>query len=227
VKFYSQVYSAVSGSIGGITYAHNQGGMYARGRAIPTNPNTVQQQALRNAVGQLTTAWSQTLTQANRDAWATFAANVPILDVLGVPRTIPALSWYVKANSLRLQSGLSRIDAGPVVFELATLSLPVITLTPAAGTASMAFTNTDAWANEVGGALLVYASRAQQNTINFFNGPYQYAGRVNGAGTPPTSPATITLPFVTGPAGSKQFFRVVAVRADGRPSSPFRIFDIA
>jgi hypothetical protein len=50
---------------------------------------------------------------------------------------------------------------------------------------------------------------------------------VNGAATPPTSPATITLPFVTGPALSKLFMKVVAVRADGRPSSPFRIFDAA
>lgn len=227
MKFSSLVYAAVSGSIGGITYAHNQGGMYSRARAIPTNPNTVQQQALRNAVGQLTTAWSQTLDDAQRAAWATFAANVPLLDALGQSRTISALAWYVKANSLRLQSGLSRIDDGPVVYELATLTLPVVALTASGTTASLTFTNTDDWANEVGGALLVYASRAQSGTINFFNGPYRYAGRVNGAASPPTSPATITLPFVTGPAGSKQFFRIVAVRADGRPSSPFRIYDTA
>lgn len=227
MKFYSQVYSSVSGSVGGLTYAHNQGGMYARGRAIPTNPNSVQQQALRNAMGILTTAWNQTLTVAQRLAWSVFATNVPLLDRLGQSRTISALAWYIKANSIRLQSGLTRIDAAPVVFELATLTLPVLTLTPASGSASLAFTNTDAWAGEVGGALLVYASRPQNPSINYFNGPYRYAGRVNGAVSPPTTPATITLPFVTGPAGSQLFMKVVAVRADGRPSSPFRIFDVA
>jgi len=227
VKFSSQVYSAVSGSIGGITYAHNQGGMYARARAVPTDPNTVQQQALRNAMGQLSTAWFATLTQAQRDAWAVFATNVPLIDSLGQSRTIPPLSWYQKANSIRLQSGLGRIDAGPVIYELATLTLPVVTLTPAGSTASMAFTNTDLWANEVGGALLVYASRPQNVTINFFKGPYRFAGRINGAASPPTSPQVITLPFVSGPAGSKQFFKVIAVRADGRPSATFRIFDVA
>lgn len=227
MKFYSQVYSSVSGSVGGLTYAHNQGGMYARARAIPTNPNSTQQQSLRNAMGNLTTAWNQTLTSAQRLAWSVFATNVPLLDKLGQSRTISALAWYVKANSIRLQSGLSRIDTAPVVWELGTLTLPVLTLTPSAATASLAFNNSDAWANEVGGAMLVYASRPQNPSINFFNGPYRYAGRINGAATPPTSPATITLPFVTGPAGTQLFMKVVAVRADGRPSSPFRLFDVA
>lgn len=227
MKFKSQVYASVSGSVGGLTYSHNQGGMYCRARAVPTNPNTSFQQTLRNAMGQLTTRWGQTLTQTQRDAWAVFATNVPVVDSLGESRTIPPLSWYLKANSLRVQSGLSVIDAAPTIFELATLTIPVLTATAAAATASLAYTNTDAWANEVGGALLVYASRPQNAGIQFFNGPYRYAGRVNGAATPPTSPATITLPFVTGPALSKLFMKVVAVRADGRPSSPFRIFDAA
>lgn len=227
MKFTSLVYAATSGSVGGLTYSRNKGGMYTRARAVPTNPNTAFQQVLRNAMGQLTTRWGQTLTQAQRDAWAVFAENVPIVDSLGYSHTIPPMSWYIKANSLRVQSGLSVIDAAPTVFELGTLTIPVLTATAASVTASLAFTNTDAWANEVGGALLVYVSRPQNAAIQFFNGPYRYAGRVNGAGTPPTSPATITLPFTTGPAGSKLFAKVVAVRADGRPSSPFRIFDAA
>lgn len=227
MKFKSQVYASVSGSVGGLTYSHNSGGMYCRARAIPTNPNSAFQQVLTNSMGQLTTRWGQTLTQAQRDAWAVFATNVPVVDTLGESRTIPPLAWYIKANSLRVQAGLSVIDAAPTVFELATLTIPVLTATAASATGSLAYTNTDAWAGEVGGALLVYASRPQNAGIQFFKGPYRYAGRVNGAATPPTSPATITLPFTTGPANSKIFMKVVAVRADGRPSSPFRIFDAA
>jgi hypothetical protein len=97
VKFKSQVYASVSGSVGGLTYSHNQGGMYCRARAVPTNPNTSFQQTLRNAMGQLTTRWGQTLTQTQRDAWAVFATNVPVVDSLGESRTIPPLSWYLKA----------------------------------------------------------------------------------------------------------------------------------
>lgn len=223
MKFSSQIYTAVSGSIGGVTYAHNQGGMYARGRAVPTNPNTAQQQVMRNAMGALTTAWLSVLTALQRTGWSTFAANVPLTDALGQARTIPPLSWYIKVNSLRLQTALTRIDAPPTVFELATMTLPVPTIVAAGTTVSVAFTNTDAWAGEVGGALLVYASRPQNATKNFFAGPYRFAGKISGAVSPPTSPAVITLPFSIGPTGSRMMFKFVAVRADGRPSAVFRV----
>jgi len=222
MKFNSQVYSAVSGSIGGITYAHNQGGMYSRARAIPTNPNSSFQQAMRNAMSQLTTAWLATLNTVQRTGWTTFAANVPILDALGQSRTISALAWYIKANSLRLQVGLARIDNAPVVFELATLTLPVHTIAGSANTDSVAFTNTDGWAGEVGGSLLLYFSRAQNATKNFFAGPYRFGGRINGAVVPPTSPQVVTMPFFSGLAGSKIFVKLMCVRADGRPSAVYR-----
>jgi hypothetical protein len=83
---------------------------------------------------------------------------------------------------------------------------------------SLAFTNTDAWATAVGGYLLLFASRAQNATVNFFKGPYRFAGKIAGAATPPTSPAVITLPFPIGPVGSKMYFRAVAIMADGRKS---------
>lgn len=222
MKFNSLVYGAVSGSIGGITYAHNTGGMYARARATPTDPASSFQQALRNAMGALTTRWLTTVTAAQRAAWDVFSQNVPVLDTLGQPRLIPALSWYIKCNSLRLQASVAVVDAGPTVYELATLTLPVPAITPAGTTVSVAYTNTDSWAGEVGGYLLVYASRPQNATINFFKGPYRFAGKVAGAVVPPTSPSVITLPFTSGPAGSRQFFKWVAVRADGRPSAIFR-----
>lgn len=223
MKFSSLVYAAVSGSVGGLVYSHNQGGMYTRARAVPTNPNTAFQQVMRNAVSQLTAAWATVLTAANRTAWATFAQNVYLLDALGQARTIPPLSWYIKANSLRIQSGLTIVNAGPTVYELATLQIPTPTIVAAGTTVSIAFPSGDAWAAEVGGAMLVYASRAQSPTKNFFNGPYRFAGKILGAGTPPTSPQVVALPFAIGPVGSAMFFKFIAVRADGRPSAVLRV----
>jgi len=88
---------------------------------------------------------------------------------------------------------------------------------------SVAFTNTDAWANEVGGNMLFWFSRPQNATKTFFNGPYRFAGRIIGAAVPPTSPQTIVMPFAAGPTGSKVFTKVVVIRADGRPSAVYRI----
>lgn len=218
MKYNSALLTEASGSMGGIVASHNAGGSYFRKRVTPTNPNTSFQQGVRNNLSILQTRFLSTVTAAQRAAWATYAATTPVTDSLGASRHLSAQQWYVACNSLRLQSALTVVDAGPVTSGLPTMTSPVPTIVAAGSTMSLAFTNTDAWANEVGGAMLVFASRARNATINFFKGPYRYAGKIAGAATPPTSPATITLPFTIGAATSKMFFKVVIVRTDGRKS---------
>lgn len=218
MKFRSQVYTAVSGSVGGLTYSHNQGGMYTRGRATPTNPATAQQQAIRNGIQLLTAAWGNTLTSTQRTAWDTYAFNTPTTDRLGEERKLSGINMYVRSNVPRLQSGLAALSAAPTTFGLAALTNPTVSGVASTGVISVAYTNTDAWAGAVGGALLVYVSRPQSPGVTFFKGPYRYAGRVNGATTPPTSPGTVTSPF-TLTAGQRVFVRVTCTNADGRLSS--------
>lgn len=222
MKFTSPVYSAASGSIAGLTYSRNKGGMYCRARAVPTDPNTAFQQTVKNIISQLAVAWTA-LSAAQRNAWAVWAANMSFTNTLGASILYTPQNCYNLCNVQRLQAGVAAISTAPVIFDLATLTPPVPTITAAGTTVSVAYTNTDAWANEAGGYLLIYASRPQSPTINFFKSPYRFAGKVTGAVAPPTSPAVITLPFTSGPTGSKQFFRFVAVRADGRPSPDFRV----
>lgn len=218
MKFTSALVSGASGSIRGMTASHNRGGQYLRGRTIPTNPNSVFQQAVRNNLSVLQTRFLSTLTAAQRLAWTTYAQNTPVTDSLGNSIKLTANQWYIACNSLRLQAGIAVVDAGPTTFGLPTFTTPVPTIVAAGTTVSMAFTNTDSWATAVGGALLIFASRPQNPTVNFFKGPYRFAGKVLGAVTPPTSPAVITLPFPIGPVGSKMYFRAVAVGVDGRKS---------
>lgn len=225
MKYKSALLTTGSGKIRGIVASHNRGGQYFRGLTIPTNPNTSQQIAVRNALSALQVLFSSTLTAAQRTGWQTYATNTPVTDVLGDSITLTGQQMFVKCNSIRSQSGLSIIQAPPALYGLAGITIPVPTIVAAGTTASIAFTNTDAWAGEVGGALLVYASRPMSGTINYFKGPYRYAGKVAGAGTPPTTPAVITLPFTIGAATTKMGFRFVAVRADGRPSP--EIFQLA
>ena len=80
----------------------------------------------------------------------------------------------------------------------------------------MGFTVGDAWVDLDDNHLQVWASRGQKASINFFKGPYQFAGKVTGdATTAPTSPAAITIPFnIT--AGQKVFFRAALIDAEGR-----------
>ena len=138
--------------------------------------------------------------------------------VLDSPRrfTSGTLSAY------SVQAGLSVVDAGPTVYTLPNFSAPTMVADESAQEVDLSYTNTDSWAGEVGGAMLLSLGRPQNPSINYFKGPYRYADKVAGAATPPTSPETITPPFpIT--EGQKVFGFVRVCRADGRLSEPFRL----
>ena len=226
MKFKSQTLTQASGSVGGLTFSHNQGGLYTRARSIPTNPATAFQVAVRNFVTQLANNWGSVLTAAQRTEWRIYNENVQFPDAFGDPRSIGAMPNYVRSNVARLQAGLARVDTGPAIFNTGEFSPLTFTVDAATDDVDVAFDNTDDWASEVGSALLLYASAPQSPTIDFYKGPYRFAGLVAGAAVPPTSPATILLPFAV-VAGQKIFFQARVTRADGRLSGTFRGSDVA
>lgn len=224
--FKSALITQASGSVFGMTFSRNKGGNYIRQRQIPVNPNSPQQQAVRGIVGDLSNLWVNTLTAAQRTAWTDYAANVPLVNKLGDPNTVPALSMYVRSNTPRVQAGQARVDDGPTDFTLGGFTNPSFGVDAANDEVDVSFTNTDAWANETGSFALVYASRPQNASIDFFKGPYRLAGVIAGDDvTAPTSPAAIALPFAV-VAGQKVFFKFSVSRLDGRLSQVFRGFGI-
>jgi len=222
----SALVSRGSGSIGGMTWSRNRGGMYIRSRATPTNPNTTFQQKVRSAAAQLAALWSNTLTQVQRDAWDLYAENVELPNALGVPRNVGGLCMYVRTNVPRIQcgvAGVARIDNAPAIFDLGVFTEPVVgDCTAAADTISLAYTNTDEWAIEDGGALFIFTSRPKNPGTNYFKGPYRLAATVEGVtATPPTSPEVVDAAFLF-EAGQRLFVFARASTADGRLSAPFR-----
>lgn len=226
MKFKSALVTQASGSVGGATFSRNAGGMYIRGRAIPVNPSSPQQQVVRNALTALSQRWIATLTQVQRDAWKVYADNTPITDTLGEARPISANAMYNRCNIARLQAGAAVVDAAPTVYDLGGFTSIVPTITASTDLASIAFTNTDAWATAAGGYLLLFASRPENPSISFFKGPYQYMGKISGAASPPTSPASFALPFPCA-VGQAIFLQVTASQVDGRYSTPLRYRSLA
>ena len=224
MKFKSQVYTQASGSIGGITYSHNQGGMYTRARATPTNRNSSQQQVVRAAIAQLTSFWLNTLTPTQRAGWATYAQNVVVLDRLGESRYITALNHFCRSNVPRIQAAGGIVGDAPTTFNLGDVTPPTIEVLSGGLTANVAFTNTDDWASEANSLLLIHFSRQQNPSINYFKGPYRYTAKVAGNSTPPTSPYVATLPFPVA-TGNQLFAKISVSRVDGRLSLPFLLAD--
>lgn len=220
MKFTPLLGAQLSGSLAGITASRNRGGAYFRERAIPVQPNTSFQAVIKAIFGGLSTRWSATLTTIQRAAWDQYADGTPLIDVNGDEFIPTGLNMYIRGNTALSQNEQMIVDNGPTTLGLPTVApLGVSSMSTATEIASVTFDNTDPWANEDEGFLFVYMSRPQKPSINFFKGPYQLAGSVQGDNmTPPTSPASITSPFAT-VAGDKVFFRAFAIDGEGRKSS--------
>lgn len=219
MKFKSHIVTQASGSVGGTTYASNQGGLYMRARSIPTNPNTSFQQSYRQFFKTVMNAWTNTLTAAQRTAWSVYAKNTPVIDSLGSSIVIGDNAMFLRTNGPALQIGLALFANAPTTFDLGAFTAPVPTITHSSTSMSVAFTVGDTW-NTAGGAMLLYASRPQNPSINFFKGPFRLVGKISGVAT---SPQTFTLPFAAGSTTSVMFIKASVLQPDGRLSTPMII----
>lgn len=213
-----------SGSAGGSTWSRNRFGAYVRNRSVPVNPNTDRQVAVRNIARALAIAWQNTLTQAQRDAWDVYGANVPWLNKLGQSVNLPGLNHYIRSNTPRLQASMARVDDGPTIFNLATAEQSLAcTASEATQQGSIVFDATATWASEDGAAEIFYGGLPQNGSIKFFGGPFRLIGPTLGdSGVPPTSPALVNWPWPFA-EGNRLWLQSRITRADGRLSEIARI----
>lgn len=209
----------VSGSIGGTTYAHNRFGTYKRNRAIPVNPNTDKQVAIRNIVRNLAIAWNNTLTQAQRNAWDVYARNVPWFNHLGQAVKLTPLNHYIRCNTPRLDIGASQINDAPIIMNLGPAEQSLgCSASEATQQWSMTWDDTAAWASEDGAYQITQQGLPQNAGIAFFGGPWRRDGFITGAsGVPPTSPTLLTSQWAFA-EGQRLWLRTRISRADGRLS---------
>ena len=222
MKFKSALVTTASGSIGGMTASRNRGGMYLRGIGNPTNPNTPQQQEIRGILGTLSQRWQTTLTDAQREAWRTYATNVSVTDVFGDSRNLSGQQMYVRSNTPRLQAGLAAVDDGPTEFNLGEAPVLTINAFEADGTgwtADISYPAADnSWTSIDDANLLIYGSRERAPSQIYFKGPYRYAALVAGnSTTPPTTGIEDTL--FPGTAGNIATIQARVTYPDGRLSS--------
>jgi hypothetical protein len=97
--------TAMSGSIGGTTFARSGAGAYARSWAKPVNPNTASQQARRSTLNMLTHYWASELDDAQRQDWADWAAATVWKNKLGDTIQVPAISAFICINGTRIAAG--------------------------------------------------------------------------------------------------------------------------
>jgi len=117
----------LSGSMGGLTYARNRGGLYVKMKASPVNPNSARQQAVRGLLSTSSGLW-QALTDEQRNAWDAYAAEKPRSDPLGQSYFLTGHQMYVALTCIVLDQGLVEntdppAGADPIVLESMTATL--------------------------------------------------------------------------------------------------------
>jgi hypothetical protein len=186
-----------------------------RTRKVPTNPATAAQVLARNRMSDLSNRWYNTLTEAQRTEWNNYAANVPITNRLGRQIYLTGLNWYVACNSLRSQVPIARSDDAPATFNLAAFSITSQAASEATQEITLGIGTYDDWLDD-DGALMLWATRPQNASVNFNNLPYRYAGCVLGnTAVPPASPQSIAAPFPF-VEDQKIFIKVNCVNPDAR-----------
>lgn len=232
MKFKSPVYSQVSGSIGGLTYAHTAGTMYARARSTPVNPNTTRQLGVRGAVTALAARWNQVLTQAQRDGWIAYAAASPITNKLGDPLTLSGQQMYIRCNAIRAQVTAWTSDfTTPVVFALVDDAPTTPGL--AVGISSMAafgvtagvigFSANLAAPMADDGDLVVQIGQLVSGGRSYYRGPYQLgftaavaSAATSAVATPDTADPEVYWAGVVPSAGDFVAWRGRIIYDDGR-----------
>lgn len=210
----------LSGSIGGNTFSRNASGAYVRSKSIPVNPQTARQYASRGWFTAASTIWQNTLTELQRQAWRDYAAATGVINRLGQTIYLSGLNMFLRTLVARGVASSSAILDAPIDAGLGE-SPGVLsgTISEATNELTLAFDDTKDWCDEDDSDLLVQVGTPQGSSIAYFNGPYRYAEKVEGDGTTaPTSPATISCPFVCSQY-QRVWIRARIAYADGRLTS--------
>lgn len=197
-----------SGSVAGQTSSRNRFGQYRRSRAIPVNPNTSAQQAARDDFSAASQAW-RGLTQAQRDAWAAYAATRPRTNSLGQTIYLTGHQTFVALRSLMAAVGLALPTVPP------TGASPVITALSLSDETALGF-EAMSLPNPVPAATAYqYQTSPPLSAGREFNGDFRTVSIVAAAGVPELTAATLTTKWGTLAAGQKFFLRVRPVSVAG------------
>lgn len=206
------------GSIGGVTFSRNKGGLYAKNRVSGVNPQTTRQTDVRASFASLISDWGLILTGLQRTAWIDYAAASPILNRLGQSIFISGLNWFSRTNVPMIQAGLARVDDPPPVglFPPPDAVFNVSDIASDGLNFDIDFDEAQPWVGEDGAGLLVFGSQLVSRGTANFDVRYRFAGVILGDSiTPPTSPATVPYPWSGPTAGSNVTARGTIVLADG------------
>lgn len=207
-----------SGSIADRTHSHNRAGQYTRNRRAPVQPiGTGRRSFIRNAFGSASAAWAS-LSNANQEAWISFAADHPITDALGQSVILTGHQMFVAVGTNLLNVGETLPSTPPTSLALADISDAVGSYTVAGGS-SVTATGGD------GSGFVTVAYSKPMGAGRRFNKTFWQPLGADGFTPDDTFPFTLSkakyeAQFGTVTAGQVIFFKLTAINGQGWAGTP-------
>jgi len=148
-----------SGSINYRTASRNRNGQYLRARAIPVQPRSTAQLAVRGYLA-LNSQTFGALTKTQQAAWGTYAALHPRTDSLGQSSPMTAAQAYGSVNNLLRLQGLPTVTTPPAAPDFTAFL-------PGALSSSALSVTVTGYVRPATGQIAFYATRPVGNGRNF------------------------------------------------------------
>lgn len=172
-----------SGKVGGSVFSHNRYGTYVRVKAKPTISQSPYAMEAKNNLANVSRAWVG-LTDLQREAWVTWAANNPIMDRVGNSQVLAGNAAYCMLNGRLGALGQSMIDLPPVVSAPVAIATAEINVDIGAGTFNVVFTESPGAADT---ALYVQAAVTQNESQAYVKNKLKLLGISSSPATSPVS----------------------------------------
>ena len=171
------IVSDITGSVGEQTFARNAAGLYVRNRSGPADNTGDNRVACRTALAALAVAWSTTLTDTQRASWRRYARQHPRLNRFGQSCNTAGYNRFIAINFRR------RRHDSTIPFLTAPTSPPLwpplcaITADDSADTVTIVIPPATYQTPNTGLELWAYLGQEQPPGVDFYAGPWSYAGR--------------------------------------------------
>jgi hypothetical protein len=131
----------IEGSVGSTTFSRNAGGNYIKNKEIPTNPDTIRQNTMRNFLTIAAQLW-RGLTQLQRDQWNAATINFPYTSIVGEIKYLSGETLFVKLNVALLNVSQPTISIPPLPQSIINFTTLGGAMSFGGGTFTLTFTPT-------------------------------------------------------------------------------------
>lgn len=172
---WSALVGDVRNKLNGSVASRNRYGSYLRNKTSPVNPQTSFQQAARQALGNISSAW-RGLTEAQRQSWINNTVNFPFTDIFGDTMNLSGQALFVKLNSNLEKIGQPRVLAAPLPTSFDQIAITSVSATVAAGALTALDLSMNIAAVPAGYSLAVYATPPINPGRAFVKNQFRFLG---------------------------------------------------